>query len=384
MVRDQPGRQRVQGLPGAAGTVIAFSFHSGFTGSPGQIQVTGGYPTWTISFEDGFDSDFNDIVLGLTAEPAAPKLTCPDRVERGSQVSCVVSPSSIAVQSWEFRGGPFRVGEPGGSNEWVGDAVRGGTVTAEVVVDGRRQKLRASFVVTDRPWTWGPADWSYQQGAAPLVGTPMPNLETSWLLGWNCTLPDCLRGWIIPDADQGDKSGYDLKEVPSGPNKGLWYVTRAEFKIDRGSNLNPDALKSSDMRMPLTTSEAAACPLLQPDPDGIVRANWFMFNSVCKNVSAQDIIDAAWLHEGRGSKGNNGHQSVGEAAAAQPRNDPRFQLEVLYATNEADLDRAVVQALRNAAARIDRESDRVDRGKPGNWPGGTIWVWSFNAPDLQR
>ncbi len=232
--------------------------------------------------------------------------------------------------------------------------------------------------MTDRAWSWGAGDWSFQQGAAPLVGTPMPNRETDWLLGWNCTLPDCLRGWIIPDADLGDRSGYDLTEVSSGPNTGLWYVSRAEFQIDRGSNLNPAVLQSSGQRMPLTASEAASCTSLPPEPDGTVLANWFTFNSVCKNVNAQGIVDAAWLHEGYGSNGNNGHQSLGEAAAGQPRNDPRFQLEALYATNEADLDRAVVQALVSAATRIDRESDRVDRGRPGNWPGGRIWVWSFN------
>jgi hypothetical protein len=39
--------------------------------SPPGIRVTGAYPEWTINFEDGFDSDFNDLILTVTALPAS-------------------------------------------------------------------------------------------------------------------------------------------------------------------------------------------------------------------------------------------------------------------------------------------------------------------------
>jgi hypothetical protein len=34
------------------------------------LQVAGEYPEWTLTYEDGADSDFNDMVLTLTALPA--------------------------------------------------------------------------------------------------------------------------------------------------------------------------------------------------------------------------------------------------------------------------------------------------------------------------
>ena len=61
------GTTRTFSGPYAAGTNVTFSFFSGYTGSPGQIQVTGAYPNWTVSCEDGFDNDFNDLVFSVRA-----------------------------------------------------------------------------------------------------------------------------------------------------------------------------------------------------------------------------------------------------------------------------------------------------------------------------
>ena len=33
------------------------------------VRATGTYPVWTLTFEDGGDSDFNDIILRVTATP---------------------------------------------------------------------------------------------------------------------------------------------------------------------------------------------------------------------------------------------------------------------------------------------------------------------------
>lgn len=55
--------------PYPAGTTVDFSFFSGFTGSPGQIRVSGAYPTWTVACEDGADGDFNDLVFQVRATP---------------------------------------------------------------------------------------------------------------------------------------------------------------------------------------------------------------------------------------------------------------------------------------------------------------------------
>jgi len=55
----------------AAGTEIDIVFTSDqFANTPGT-RVTGAFPAWTVSFEDGGDADFNDVVLSVVAIPAS-------------------------------------------------------------------------------------------------------------------------------------------------------------------------------------------------------------------------------------------------------------------------------------------------------------------------
>ena len=55
--------------PFAAGTQLNFRIESFQQPNPPRFLASGAYPTWTLTFEDGFDTDFNDIVLQVTATP---------------------------------------------------------------------------------------------------------------------------------------------------------------------------------------------------------------------------------------------------------------------------------------------------------------------------
>jgi hypothetical protein len=37
--------------------------------NPPQLRVSGAYPEWTLTYEDGVDQDFDDLVMTLTALP---------------------------------------------------------------------------------------------------------------------------------------------------------------------------------------------------------------------------------------------------------------------------------------------------------------------------
>lgn len=56
--------------PFAAGTVLDFRINSFGFANPPSLLATGTYPNWTLTFEDGGDQDFNDIILRVTATPA--------------------------------------------------------------------------------------------------------------------------------------------------------------------------------------------------------------------------------------------------------------------------------------------------------------------------
>lgn len=52
-----------------AGTEINIEIDSDQFASPPSLRVTGAYPTWSVNFEDGYDTDFNDVVLTVEAVP---------------------------------------------------------------------------------------------------------------------------------------------------------------------------------------------------------------------------------------------------------------------------------------------------------------------------
>ncbi|HEX6091283.1 MAG TPA: hypothetical protein VFZ13_14080 [Gemmatimonadales bacterium] len=55
--------------PFEAGTVLNFRIDSFEQLNPPAFVSSGAYPEWTLTFEDGGDSDFNDIILLVRAIP---------------------------------------------------------------------------------------------------------------------------------------------------------------------------------------------------------------------------------------------------------------------------------------------------------------------------
>jgi hypothetical protein len=63
------GKQLVFAGPFAPGTEIAAEVVAPRLANRPQLRVGGGYPVWTLTYEDGGDADFNDLQLTLTALP---------------------------------------------------------------------------------------------------------------------------------------------------------------------------------------------------------------------------------------------------------------------------------------------------------------------------
>jgi hypothetical protein len=66
---EQPGRTWTFAGPFPPGTAVAMEVESAKLEHPPVLRVTGAYPQWTIEFEDGFDDDFNDLILAVRATP---------------------------------------------------------------------------------------------------------------------------------------------------------------------------------------------------------------------------------------------------------------------------------------------------------------------------
>lgn len=66
---DQVGKSLSFPGPFTAGTVIEAEIVAPPLAGPPDYRIVGGYPSWRIEFEDGVDSDYDDVVITITATP---------------------------------------------------------------------------------------------------------------------------------------------------------------------------------------------------------------------------------------------------------------------------------------------------------------------------
>jgi hypothetical protein len=66
---EQPGKTITLTGPFARGTQIDAQVIAPLLKNPPRLIVEGVYPSWHLTYEDGFDSDFNDLDITLTAQP---------------------------------------------------------------------------------------------------------------------------------------------------------------------------------------------------------------------------------------------------------------------------------------------------------------------------
>jgi PKD domain len=66
---DQAGKEIVFAAAFPAGTDISAEVVAPLLDNPPQLRVSGSYPEWHLTYEDGVDQDFDDLVMTLTALP---------------------------------------------------------------------------------------------------------------------------------------------------------------------------------------------------------------------------------------------------------------------------------------------------------------------------
>lgn len=66
---DQVGKEIVFAAAFPAGTEISAEVVAPLLANPPRLRVSGSYPEWILTYEDGVDDDFNDLIMTLTALP---------------------------------------------------------------------------------------------------------------------------------------------------------------------------------------------------------------------------------------------------------------------------------------------------------------------------
>jgi len=66
---DQAGRQLTSAGAFPAGTEISAEMVAPLLANPPALRVSGSYPEWVLTYEDGVDQDYDDLVMTVTALP---------------------------------------------------------------------------------------------------------------------------------------------------------------------------------------------------------------------------------------------------------------------------------------------------------------------------
>ena len=156
--------------------------------------------------------------------------------------------------------------------------------------------------------------------------------------------------------------------MDGGPNAGLFYVASARFYMRRESNLNPQALPGGTP-LPLSGTQAAQCGS---------SANFYTFNR-CMGVNVDGMLAAAWQHEGFGSHGDNGHESVAQAYATDGiYGDPMAAVDGMVSIPGETLDQfssGVRSLIWSRSDYITTNSSDASGHVTGNW-SGSAWLWN--------
>jgi hypothetical protein len=352
------------------------TFYLSTVPSGGLARITGSEPEYEVEMDDGlYDADFNDVVLAVTVHGAPPELVCaPERVERGEEVACEVT-GRATVRGWEFRGEYGPIPSSSTAREWRGTAVVGGQVTAVVTVGEEEQEVTDSYEVTARDWRWRAQEhFTFLEGRSPVLTRTEPRFRNDDTLGWNCYRYQCGGRRIQPDLRRGD-AGYDAGRVESGPNEGLWYLRSVGFRMDRASGLNPQLLQDAPLRVLPEGPQARECRRRMGLQRGdTVRVNFYIFNTRCKGEDLAPVFAGILAHEGLGTRGDNGHESVGRAAALLEENDPYRALEDFVDEDEAELRRRVRETVLPMQDRIHAAA--ISHAEiNGNYSRQQVWVW---------
>lgn len=383
------GQQITMGPASADGTIYFTATHQDPVIGEGTAgPVTGAAPDYTVYLDDGITPpDYNDVIIAVHVLGTTPRLDCTPNQQRGITVRCTAGGAGVAVTGWSFTGstwdggGTHNLSGPSSGSTWEGIAVAGGTVSAQVTINGtpRPTPLTTTFAVQDRTstiWHWQkPRDWTYSQGTGLDCYQGNFYYNQATFLGWNARKGTCDGAVVTPLPRGFPNSGYTVQAVTSGPNTGLWYVTSVSYRIDTESNIN-SAIKAGSPTVFQLVDKTEKRDCNKGGGPTITSVNFYTFNTKCRKVDLTGFFNGLWKHEGYGVGNNSGHQAQLEIAASLPDNDLYALEERVFSEGEGNTRAAVVsEADRIAALLVPVFASHTNVNN--NWSG---WVWRWYPP----
>lgn len=334
-----------------------------------------------------------------------PDIVC-DTVQRGQTTACRITETVDGVSGWRFDGtgnGGFvdlEATSSSTSTTWEGVAVNSGAVSALVTIGGIADTLSGWLEVLDRTgaaWVWGESVWAFNPDSPTLlcVYNPyeLPSAD-SVRLGVNRRASECDSASLEPSLRTDPTGGYSIAQVlDGGPNDSFWYVTTAQYYMDRVTAMNPYIRDGGATKLLTDPNDETACrkkkaaKTLGIGPNDPVIVSFYQYNTVCQNFDLTPLYDGIWAHEGFGTKGEgipdaNGHEARRQYKAAQPDGNPYAAAEPWVAKDTTLLHTLVgttVQTVENVIDEFAGDHDAVQNNyvetKGQNQTCGSAWVY---------
>jgi hypothetical protein len=332
-----------------------------------------------------------------TAEPELD-VQCPATAQRGGEITCtatVIPAVAFTFKKWSsssvvtIEGAPYSVDSVVNQPVAAGEAIAWGP--GEVVLDSTNVAGEASVSVGGR-------EWPSLTDAALVRVTKRPwqipidtlSIEATRLAGFDSTT-EChterhnlapVHGWItVPnrcaETERGslyphqgavpNPAGYALRQVPNGPNAGVWYADSLKTKLWIRMQILRDFRADA---VPITTtvgdSVYSGCANNLPLQGFTMDVTIGVADSVCMGGTGfKDRVTALWNHE-------HCHQT--RTVRALQDTHSKAQLDSLEAMSTKVYAEAAMgpwRYLRRVFVHMSDSSQVIDMVPPQSWP--TYW-----------
>jgi hypothetical protein len=263
-------------------------------------------------------------------------------------------PTDATYSKWFFSGKTIYVsGENHAERMWSGPIVDSGWAQCDVKTKGRSRSVNRYIIVDPRIGN----DWKISPTFKPDTNANFGDFPGIVRLGQNRALQQVKDiDKIIWPRDNAFLDGVELYQISSGANKGVIYVKRSSYTIDRVSWINK-FIKGHGIK---------------PPANGPVEGWWE--HNLSQNVDVNLFLEAVLGHEACGLKDNkSGHQQFLKDAESKKGCDARTEVEEVIAKTQMEMENTIFSTV----GGIDEHLNFECGIEPTNNWDGIYEYWDF-------
>lgn len=264
-------------------------------------------------------------------------------------------------ENWAFDGDNVDTSDASNtSSTWSGTIVDSGTASCDVTVAGSTASVSKTITVNAR------SEWSmnvdfHQDNETSYGEEDFPGASAT--LGMYRDAESDESYIIGPRSSEGGlDDAYERKEVPSGPNKGIWYVENSSVAVDTESVINM-WLKEGKTGFPPAAGRA------------------FHEENEYRETDANGLLTGIINHEGNGSGNGKGHHALAKAEIDTWSPNPAQEIEDNVAVDEDLLIIKTNLELLDFEIQAKTATSEINIPEGSNFGKETIYFYNSSTED---